>query len=83
MSLKKDGIYYAIKTIAKRSELDKNVYPHIMRRSCATTIIRRGGTDEIAGEYLGHTPSSVTGRHYTAKGKERISEIFNKYVRAV
>lgn len=81
--LKKDGIYYAIKTIAKRSELDKNVYPHIMRRSCATTIIRRGGTDEIAGEYLGHTPSSVTGRHYTAKGKERISEIFNKYVRAV
>ena len=81
--LSKDGVYYAVKTIAKRSELAKNVYPHILRKSTATNIIRRGGSDELAGEYLGHTPSSVTGRHYTYKGADHIVEIFNKYVRAI
>lgn len=83
VTLSKDGIYHAIKTISKRSELSKNVYPHIMRKSTATNIIRRGGSDEIAGEYLGHTPSTVTGKHYTAKDTEHIVEIFNKYVRAI
>ena len=81
--LAKDGVYYAVKAISKRSELAKNVYPHILRKSTATNIIRRGGSDELAGEYLGHTPSSVTGRHYTYKGADHIVEIFNKYVRAI
>lgn len=81
--LSADGIYCAVKTIAKRSELKKNVYPHLFRKTCATNIVRRGGSDELAGEYLGHTPNTVTGRHYVSKSPEHIAEIFNKYVRAI
>ena len=83
IQLTKDGVYCSIKTIAKRSELSKNVYPHLLRKTVATNIVKRGGTDEVAGEYLGHTPHTVTGRHYTYKGTEHVVEIFNKYVRTI
>lgn len=54
---------------------------YLFRKTTATQIILRGGSDEIAGEYLGHAPNSVTSKHYTFKGPEHIREIFNKYVR--
>ncbi|MCI7792239.1 MAG: tyrosine-type recombinase/integrase [Lachnospiraceae bacterium] len=79
--LKVDGIRYAVKQIAKRSIVERNIYPHLFRKTTATQIILRGGSDEIAGEYLGHAPNSVTSKHYTFKGPEHIREIFNKYVR--
>lgn len=79
--LKKDGIRYIVKKIAKNSKVTRNVYPHLFRKSTASLIVKRGGSDEMAGEYLGHTPQSVTGRHYTYKGTEHIEEIFNRYVR--
>lgn len=79
--LQGDGIRYVVKQIAKKSKVEKNVYPHLFRKGTATLIIKRGGSDEMAGEYLGHTPNTVTGRHYTNKGPEHIEEIFNRYVR--
>ena len=57
-----------------------NVTP-TFTKGTATQIVRRGGSDEMAGEYLGHTPRTVTSRHYTSKGSEHIEEIFNRYVR--
>lgn len=79
--LQADGVYYCIKKLAKRSKVEKNVYPHLFRKTCATKIIERGGSDEQAGEYLGHTPHTVTGRHYTFKGESHVIDIFNRYVR--
>lgn len=77
------GIYSRIKKIAANSGIEKNVYPHLFRKTTATNIIRRGGSDDAAGEYLGHTPEGVTGRHYTYKGDDHILEIFKHYVAAV
>lgn len=79
--LQGDGIRYVVKQIAKKSKVEKNVYPHLFRKGTATLIVKRGGSDEMAGEYLGHTPNTVTGRYYTNKGPEHIEEIFNRYVR--
>ena len=79
--LTNDGIRYVVKQIAKQSNVERNIYPHLFRKGTATLIVKRGGSDEMAGEYLGHTPRTVTGRHYTSKGAERIEEIFNRYVR--
>lgn len=83
LGLENEGIYAAIKAIAKRSGIDKRVYPHIYRKTVATQIIRRGGSEDEAGEYLGHTPKNVTGKHYTYKGSEHVKEIFHKYVETV
>lgn len=81
--LSKDGLYSTIKTIAKRSKIERRVYPHLYRKTTATQIVRRGGSDEIAGEYLGHAPKNVTGKHYTFKGTDHVEQIFHNYVEAV
>lgn len=80
--LKADGIYFCIKQLAKRSKVEKNIFPHIFRKSTATKIVQRGGSDEQAGEYLGHTPHTVTGRHYTYKAESHVIDIFNRFVRS-
>lgn len=78
-----DGLYGAIKAIAKRAGMDRRVYPHLFRKTTATAIIKRGGSEEAAGEYLGHKPRTVTGRHYSYKGDEHTMRIFQDYVAAV
>ena len=77
-----DGIYVTIKTIARRANIDKNVYPHIFRKTTATNIVKRGGSDEIAGEYLGHAPRNVTAKHYTYKDEKYTERIFRDFVEA-
>lgn len=44
--LSKDGIYYCVKKLAARSKVERNVYPHLWRKTCATRIVERGGSDE-------------------------------------
>lgn len=81
--LGKDGLYSAVKQIAKRAKMDRNVYPHLFRKTTATNIVKRGGSEEAAGEYLGHKPKNVTGRHYSFKSEEHTLRIFKDYVAAV
>ena len=78
-----EGLYGAIRRIAKRAGMDRRVYPHLFRKTTATAIIKRGGSDEAAGEYLGHKPRSVTGKHYSYKSEEHTVRIFQDYVAAV
>lgn len=33
--------------------MDKRIYPHLFRKTTATTIVKRGGSEDAAGEYLG------------------------------
>lgn len=75
------GIYALVKRIASRSGLDRRVYPHLFRKTTATNIVRRGGSTDDAGLYIGHKPQGVTARHYVAK--ENISKIFREYVEAI
>lgn len=78
-----DGIYSSIKDIAKRAGMDRRIYPHLFRKTTATNICRRGGSEDAAGEYLGHAPKNVTGKHYTYKGDRHLEQIFHNYVEAV
>lgn len=82
-ALDAEGIYATIKTIAKRAGMDRRVYPHLFRKTTATNICKRGGSDDAAGEYLGHAPKNVTGKHYTYKGDRYVEQIFHNYVEAV
>lgn len=78
-----DGVYSSIKDIARRAGMDRRVYPHLFRKTTATNICRRGGSEDAAGEYLGHAPRNVTGKHYTYKGDRYVEQIFHSYVEAV
>lgn len=78
-----DGVYASIKDIARRAGMDRRVYPHLFRKTTATNICRRGGSEDAAGEYLGHAPKNVTGKHYTYKGDRYVEQIFHNYVEAV
>lgn len=82
-SLGSGGIYYSIKSVGKRAEMNINVYPHLLRKTTATNIIKRGGSNEEAGEYLGHAERNTAGRYYVYKGDEHIAEIFKKRIAAV
>ena len=78
-----EGIYAAIKTIAKRSGIKRRVYPHLYRKTTATTMVKRGATEDLAGKYLGHAPKGVTGQNYIARSEQQVEQIFHSYVEAV
>lgn len=82
-SLQRGGLCTSLKAIAKRAGISHNVYTHLFRKTVATQIVRRGGSDSDAGEYLGHKPVGVTGRHYIYKNEDHIVKIFQSYVQAV
>lgn len=80
-ALTKSGIYCEIKAIAQRSGLNRRVYPHLLRKTAATNIVRRGGTVDDAGCYIGHKGSDVTRRHYIAQKDPEM--VFRLYVASV
>lgn len=75
-------VYDLIHRLSKKMGM-KKLRPHVFRKTTATNICRRGGSEELAGIYLGHAPRSVTGRHYTYRSEMCTEEIFKKYVEAV
>ena len=81
--LSKAGIYAEIRRIGQRSGLNRRIYPHLFRKTVATNVIRRGGTDADAGEYLGHKPQGVTARHYAYRSEDHVIRIFQDYVAAI
>lgn len=82
-ALSRAGIYSAVKAIARRAEMDVNVYPHLLRKTTATNIIRRGGSMEEAGEYLGHATNNTAGQYYAYRGTDYILQIFKTRVAAI
>lgn len=79
--LGKGGIFKEIKDIAKRCGINKRVYPQLFRSTTATNIVRRGGTADDSGCYLGHKGSDVTRRHYIAEKNLRI--VFFRFVYSI
>lgn len=79
--LGKGGLYDEVKNIAERSGIARRIYPHIFRSTTATNIVRRGGTSDQSGHYLGHTPNNVTLKHYIAEFNT--FNIFNSFVAQV
>lgn len=75
-------VYEIIRRLAKKTKI-KKLHPHIFRATTATSILRRGGTEDMAGFYLGHSPKSVTGKYYIKHGAEYTKDIFEHYIEAV
>ncbi len=75
-------IYDTSHYLAQKTQI-KKLHPHVFRSTCAANVCKRGGSEEMAGIYLGHTPRTVTGKHYTYRFEQFTEDIFNKYVKAV
>ncbi len=73
-----DQIRWVLKRIAKRAQIDSNVYPHKLRHSYATHLLNNGAPMEAIQEFLGHQKIEVT-KLYAMLSSERKREIYRKY----
>lgn len=68
-----------IHNIGVRSGMEKNVYPHLIRHSFATTILRNGGNLAEVQRMLGHS-SPVTTQIYAQLNDEIIQQSHKKHI---
>lgn len=77
----KTGIESALRTIANRSILDRRVYPHLLRKTTATNMAKKGCPREMVAFYLGHKDGNTKtlNKHYAATEPAEIIQAFRQY----
>jgi len=71
-------IRYIIKREAKHSDVESNVYPHILRHSYATHLLNNGAPMEGIQTLMGHAKQETTQVYAQLAGPRR-KEIYTKY----
>ena len=71
-------IWQIVKAVARRSGLDANVYPHLLRHSFATHLLGNGADLRIIQEMLGHADISTT-QVYTHVDQQRLKAVHHKF----
>lgn len=79
--MQKTSIEYAIRSIADRSILGRRVYPHLLRKTTATNMAKRGCPRELIAFYLGHKDGNTKtlNKHYAATDPAQITAAFWRY----
>lgn len=73
-----DMMRIILKTVAERSGIDENVYPHRLRHSFATHLLDNGAPMEAIQQLLGHAKMSTTEIYAQLSGEHR-RKIYKKY----
>lgn len=68
--------YQILKEHAKKVGIEK-IYPHLIRHSVATSLLKNGGNIRIVQEILGHKDISTT-QIYTHVDKKKLKEQYDK-----
>jgi integrase/recombinase XerD len=71
-------IWQIVKKLAKRSGLETNIYPHLLRHSFATHLLGNGADLRIIQEMLGHADISTT-QVYTHVDQQRLKAVHRKF----
>lgn len=71
-------IRYVVKRVARRSEVEANVYPHKLRHSYATHLLNNGAPMEGIQTLLGHQKLETTMLYAQLSGPRR-KEIYRRY----
>lgn len=66
--------------IRNKARINRRIYPHLMRKTMASTLRQHGAnTDDIA-DMLGHADSKVTKTYYAATAPGKLQAIHNMYM---
>lgn len=71
-------LWQIVKEILKRTGIEKNVYPHLLRHSFATHLLSHGADLRVIQEMLGHA-SLATTQIYTHVDQARLSQIHRQF----
>ncbi len=71
------GVRLIIDNIVKRSSINKQISPHVIRHTFATHMLNKGADLKVVQELLGHSNLSAT-QVYTHVSNERIREVYRK-----
>jgi len=71
-------IWQIVKACARRSGLETNIYPHLLRHSFATHLLSNGADLRIIQEMLGHADISTT-QVYTHVDQQRLKAVHRKF----
>src|SRR5437764_11982143 len=71
-------IWQIVKKHARRSGLEKNIYPHLLRHSFATHLLGNGADLRIIQEMLGPADISTT-QVYTHVDQQRLKAVHRRF----
>lgn len=71
-------IWQVVKKHARRSGIEANIYPHLLRHSFATHLLSNGADLRIIQEMLGHADISTT-QVYTHVDQQRLKAVHRKF----
>ena len=75
-----DGLRLIIKQIGVKAGLKRRVYPHLFRKTMATTLRLKDCAIEDIQQILGHKDASTTLGFYAAVNGEHLRQVHNRYM---
>ena len=75
-----DGLRLIISQLGKKAGLKRRVYPHLFRKTMATTLRIKDCAIEDIQQILGHRDPSTTLGFYAAVNKEHLRQVHNRYM---
>lgn len=73
-----DRTYEVLSQLRCRRAITKRVYPHLLRRSVATTLLGRGMPLELIQKFLGHAKPETTQIYAESTTTEMLKEGYRK-----
>jgi integrase/recombinase XerD len=74
----RQGFWKILKSYVKPANIDKVIYPNIIRHSFAVHLLENGADLKSVQELLGHKDISITQIYYNISRKNKIAEVYKR-----